>query len=448
MSHCKSGHVGITVEAVEFPGVGAESLLARVTDDLADAAADVFAILAAATTSLSRVQQGTWIAVLMDPDPSTSHVLVADDSDGAMATYMNQFVGALTGPAGTPTLAMSQRVIESSSPLLIPGVPFDEFISILSPAGQDYFVRHPPPVAMPAVGLLVVPMRVGGATIGTLGRFDWRQQPPLTEADVDPVQLVADHVALLLENARLHAAVKDQAERLAVVEGVAFASRVGQDLRLTLRVVVEQITARLRVDAADVLLATEQGDFLFVAASAGFHSSSIPDYRLPAGAWQSIPAGSRPHVENFRDLDRMLPNPRRSLYAREGFQSYVGLPLHARGRLVGVLEVYNRTVAVWDQASLAFLDTIGGIVTVAVDYAAASAAAGLDRVTGAPRPGMSDLEMEILRQIVEGLTNRDIAEKTHRSENTIKFHVRRILEKAGAANRTELARRATREGWL
>src|SRR5438477_167101 len=179
--------------------------------------------------------------------------------EGAIATYMNQFVGALTGLAGTPTLAMSQRVIESSSPLLIPGVPFDEFISILSPAGQDYFVRHPPPVAMPAVGLLVVPMRVGGATIGTLGRFDWRQQPPLTEADVDPVQLVADHVALLLENARLHAAVKDQAERLAVVEGVAFASRVGQDLRLTLRVVVEQITARLRVDAADVLLATEQG---------------------------------------------------------------------------------------------------------------------------------------------------------------------------------------------
>src|SRR6267378_6662470 len=139
-----------------------------------------------------------------------------------MATYMNQLVIGLTGPAGTPSLAVSQRVIESSSALLIPSVPFDEFVSILSPAGQDYFVSNPPPVAMDAVGLLVVPMRVGGATIGTLGRFDWRQQPPLTEADVDSVQLVADHVALLLENARLHRAVKDQAERLAVVEGVAF----------------------------------------------------------------------------------------------------------------------------------------------------------------------------------------------------------------------------------
>jgi DNA-binding NarL/FixJ family response regulator len=61
---------------------------------------------------------------------------------------------------------------------------------------------------------------------------------------------------------------------------------------------------------------------------------------------------------------------------------------------------------------------------------------------------MSDLEVEILRLIVEGFTNRDISQQVHRSENTIKFHVRRILEKAGAANRTELARRATREGWL
>src|SRR5438445_10487988 len=102
----------------------------------------------------------------------------------------------------------------------------------------------------------------------------------------------------------------------------------------------------------------------------------------------------------------MLPNPRRSLYAREGFQSYVGLPLHARGRLVGVLEVYSRAAADWDQASLAFLDTIGGIVTVAVEYAPASAAAGLDRVTGVPRPSMSDLELETVRKLVAGLSDR------------------------------------------
>jgi DNA-binding NarL/FixJ family response regulator len=34
------------------------------------------------------------------------------------------------------------------------------------------------------------------------------------------------------------------------------------------------------------------------------------------------------------------------------------------------------------------------------------------------------------------------------SPHTIKFHVQRILKQAGVANRTELARKATKEGWL
>jgi len=70
-------------------------------------------------------------------------------------------------------------------------------------------------------------------------------------------------------------------------------------------VVVEQVTARLKVDAADVLLVTEQGNELFVTASAGFHTSSIPNYRLPAGAWQPGPADWRPRIQYTRDIDRM-----------------------------------------------------------------------------------------------------------------------------------------------
>jgi DNA-binding NarL/FixJ family response regulator len=49
---------------------------------------------------------------------------------------------------------------------------------------------------------------------------------------------------------------------------------------------------------------------------------------------------------------------------------------------------------------------------------------------------------------VEGLTNREIAAKVHLSQNTVKFHVRKILQKTGASNRTELASHAIKEGWL
>jgi DNA-binding NarL/FixJ family response regulator len=54
----------------------------------------------------------------------------------------------------------------------------------------------------------------------------------------------------------------------------------------------------------------------------------------------------------------------------------------------------------------------------------------------------------VMRLAVEGLTNRDIAAQIHLSQNTIKFHMRQILQKTGAANRTELAHQAAKEGWL
>ena len=49
---------------------------------------------------------------------------------------------------------------------------------------------------------------------------------------------------------------------------------------------------------------------------------------------------------------------------------------------------------------------------------------------------------------VEGMTNREIAVKVHLSQNTVKFHMRQILQKTGASNRTELAHQAAKEGWL
>ncbi len=41
-----------------------------------------------------------------------------------------------------------------------------------------------------------------------------------------------------------------------------------------------------------------------------------------------------------------------------------------------------------------------------------------------------------------------MAEKLHLSQNTIKFHIRQLLEKAEVANRTELATKAVQQGWL
>jgi DNA-binding NarL/FixJ family response regulator len=54
-------------------------------------------------------------------------------------------------------------------------------------------------------------------------------------------------------------------------------------------------------------------------------------------------------------------------------------------------------------------------------------------------PSLTDREVEVLRLVARGLANREIAEKLVISENTVKNHVRNILEKLHLHSRVEAA---------
>jgi DNA-binding NarL/FixJ family response regulator len=56
--------------------------------------------------------------------------------------------------------------------------------------------------------------------------------------------------------------------------------------------------------------------------------------------------------------------------------------------------------------------------------------------------------MEVLRLVAEGDNNRDIAKKLFISENTVKNHIRNILEKLHLHNRLAAVAYAVREKLL
>ena len=79
----------------------------------------------------------------------------------------------------------------------------------------------------------------------------------------------------------------------------------------------------------------------------------------------------------------------------------------------------------------------------------------LRRVTGAlatPRLStdievpFTNRESEVLRQLADGLTNKEIAQALHISYETVKEHVQHILRKIGVADRTQAAVWAVRKG--
>jgi DNA-binding NarL/FixJ family response regulator len=61
---------------------------------------------------------------------------------------------------------------------------------------------------------------------------------------------------------------------------------------------------------------------------------------------------------------------------------------------------------------------------------------------------LSPREYQVLRHAALGMTNRKIGDKVGLSEDTIKTHLRRVLVKLSARDRTSAVATGYEEGWL
>jgi DNA-binding NarL/FixJ family response regulator len=68
-----------------------------------------------------------------------------------------------------------------------------------------------------------------------------------------------------------------------------------------------------------------------------------------------------------------------------------------------------------------------------------------ERPQPVPAPKLTDREMQVLKLVARGMNNRDIAKELFISDNTVKNHVRNILEKLQIHSRMEAVMVAVRE---
>jgi DNA-binding NarL/FixJ family response regulator len=68
-----------------------------------------------------------------------------------------------------------------------------------------------------------------------------------------------------------------------------------------------------------------------------------------------------------------------------------------------------------------------------------------DERASVPAPRLTDRELEVLKLVAKGLANRDIGKQLYISENTVKNHIRNILEKLQLHSRIQAVAYALRE---
>lgn len=61
---------------------------------------------------------------------------------------------------------------------------------------------------------------------------------------------------------------------------------------------------------------------------------------------------------------------------------------------------------------------------------------------------LTDREIQVLKHVAEGNRNREIAEKLFISEETVKVHIKHVMEKLGAADRTQAVAIGVRRGFI
>ena len=159
-----------------------------------------------------------------------------------------------------------------------------------------------------------------------------------------------------------------QMQQFSALRSIDLAIASGLELNLLLSMLLDQVTALLRIDAVSILLLNSKTNTLEFSAAKGFYSKSLQHTHLKLGEGYAGRVAAERKMLNIPDLTHDSGEFERSPhFVQEHFITYYGVPLIAKGRVLGVLELFHRSTLQPDADWLDFLGTISGQAAIAID---------------------------------------------------------------------------------
>jgi PAS domain S-box-containing protein len=221
----------------------------------------------------------------------------------------------------------------------------------------------------PSASTLFAPLRSGPLVIGAISAQSYTLSA-YSEEHLDLFNGIANQAAIAIENARLFADTQRHLQQVQSLHEIDNAISGSLDLRVTFNVFLDQIVSQLGADAGDILLLNQQTQTLEFAAARGFHTPALQHTHLRVGEGLAGRAALDRKVVTVPDLVADPASLSRSPFLQnERFASYYGVPLIAKGRVNGVLEIFQRSQVERTTEWLDFLETLAGQAAIAIDNA-------------------------------------------------------------------------------
>lgn len=190
----------------------------------------------------------------------------------------------------------------------------------------------------------------------------------LVDADgkvIGAASLVED----ITERKEVEAQAGRQYEQLNALRTVDLAITASLDLRVTLTVLLDQVVTQLTVDAAAILLLNPFTNRLEYADGRGFRTTAMQKTELLLGECSAGRAALDRRTVAVPNLRASTQFTRAGLLQGEEFVTHYSTPLIAKGKVVGVLEVFNRAPMHPESDWLGFLGALAGQAAIAVESA-------------------------------------------------------------------------------
>lgn len=138
----------------------------------------------------------------------------------------------------------------------------------------------------------------------------------------------------------------------------------------SLNVILTKTINLLEVDAAVVLLLNEEMNSLVYAAGLGFWTDVVTTANVDISGNFSGKAAKEKRIIKIPDVSTDPTNLLLTDYLKdEKFISYFSAPLIVKGNIIGVLELFHRSVVERDAEWLEFFETLAGQAAIAIDNA-------------------------------------------------------------------------------
>lgn len=206
------------------------------------------------------------------------------------------------------------------------------------------------------------------STDGTLGVLMVHlESSRRVEDHIDLLDTLAGIAGNAIHRADLFDQSQEQVRKLTTLRDIDSAIASSTDLHVTLNILMDHTLRHLKVDAVDILLFHPELQSLTYLASAGFRTSSPtrPVIRIGDGLpGQVIMNGRVEHIPDLQSMDEARRDP---FLLREGFVTYIGVPLIVKGQIKGLFEILHRSPLSPSDEWMQFMQTLTGQAAIAID---------------------------------------------------------------------------------